>query len=325
MPNIIIPPRAMAEVLNQVVSERMPDWNEDIMQQIELEQQLDIVYTDGIYVEDSRQVENLLQPYLGDFAPKGTFTIGSHENKIEIAQIDLLIKAVDQAKFFDTRYPSYSQAGQDPLSQDFVTDFLNEFIMNQLYRETNQLSVNGVRIDRTVEGESSPFLTTFTGYDKLFADEILAGNLNTIVTGAITSSNIVERVQFALSQIPEKLNGLKIKIRMSRTMARWYSQNYKATHQYAVPVITTPTGTFAVVDDYDAMIVPILAMSGKNYFIIDIEENGKTNMIVLYPKTRSAFPELRFEGDKRNVAVMGEMFRRYGLRRYERTYVTRVA
>jgi hypothetical protein len=72
-------------------------------------------------------------------------------------------------------------------------------------------------------------------------------------------------------------------------------------------------------------VVMVENMVGKNYMVFDFEVDNTTNLFVLQHDTHPSVPVLRFEADKRDVAVMGEMFRCYGLRRYEYTYRTKVS
>jgi hypothetical protein len=325
MPNINLQPREIAETLNNVVAEVGADWQEKVTQPLELENSLQTVYCEHTYVEDSREVENILQPYLGDFAPKGTISIGSVENTLEIGQIDMKFKASDFNKFFNTRYPNYHQAGKDPLDNDFIGDFLNDFLNKQIIRELGRLSIFGVKAART-EGVAAPFLTTFTGFDKKIADLVTAGKVGTVTTGVITKTNIGTVIGAAMESLDATIRFEKGRVKMSKTMATWYSQWYKANHPYAAPVVTDPTGKFMMVDDYQVVIEPLQCMEGLNYFIIDMEVDMKTNMIIGKHKTLPALPQLRFESDaERGVNVMGELHRFYGLRRFEYTYKSKVA
>lgn len=324
MTSVDIPAAELAESLNQAVAVVNPEWQEEIQQEVELEGMLPQRFTPNTYVEDSRKVENILQPYLGDFAPKGAIQIGSVENKLEIAQIDMLIKAKDVKKFFETRFPKYVQAGKDPMATDFVSAFFGDFITKQIYRELNEITMHGVRVERT-EGVSAAFLTTFTGFDKRISDLVTDGKINEIAVGTINSTNIVAAVELAMDELPSKIRFKKGTVKMSKTWAKWYSANYKATHPYATAVTGAPTSMFNWVDDYDVTVVGLESMDGMNYFIIDMEIDGEANMITVQHNEIPVFPVLRFEKDKRDVAVMGEMYRCYGLRRYEYTYRSKVA
>lgn len=324
MTTVDIPSKVLAENLNQAVAVVNPTWQEEIGQEVELEGMLPKRYTPNEYVEDSRKVENILQTYNGDFAPKGVIEIGSVSNKLQIGQIDMLIKAKDIKKFFETRFPKYVQAGKDPMSTDFVGAFFGEFITKQIYRELNEITMNGIYAPRA-EGVAGAFLNTFTGFDKRITDLVADGKIHEIAVGAITKSNIVAAVQLAMEEVPEKLRFKKGTVKMSKTWAKWYSENYKGTHPYAMAVTDAPTSMFMWVDDYDVTVVGLNSMAGKNYFVIDMEIDGEANMITVMHDEIPEFPLLRFESDKRDVAVMGEMYRCYGLRRYEYTYRSKVA
>jgi hypothetical protein len=210
------------------------------------------------------------------------------------------------------------------METDFVKEFFGDFVTQAIYRELQEISINGVRVERT-EGSTAPFLTTFTGFDKRFNDLATAGKLNEIVTGAITASNVVEKVQFAMNELPQKLKWKKGVIRMSKEMAKWYSERYKALHPNATAINNNPTGTITQVDEYQVVIEPWECMFGKNYFVIDMQPDNISNMLVVHHDEVPTMPVLRFEADKRNIAVMGEMYRCYGLRRYEHTFRSKAA
>lgn len=318
---ISLPPtETIVESLNMVSPRLNPIWMERIQADNYVEREHPVRYADkGSYVRDYREINNVLQPYLGDFAPKSTIAVGSVKNDLQFAQIDLLIKATDLAKWLKTRYPNYSQVGQDPLANNFVSDFLNKFVIDEISRELQRLAFFGVRQERT-EGNTSAFLTTFDGYDKKITDLLAAQKLNEVVVGALTANDIVNQVQLAMEQIPSNIRYAKGQIKMSKTWATRYSRRYKALHEYAERDQQTKMVT--VVDDYQVEVVGLQEMEGLNYFIVDIFGEGESNMITVQDDMMPAMPVLRFEKDKRNIAVMGEMARCYGFERSEWTFIS---
>lgn len=320
-----------AEDLNRYVIDRAAEWQEPIKKSLQLETILTaengVVYTENTYSEDTRKMEGVVQAYQGRFTPKGDIVIGSHANKILRMKSDLQYDEEQMDTFWDSKYPQYEGSVNASFEDNpFIQDFLGEFYFNQWQREMDMVSVKGVATP-VVAGTPTSVLGSIDGFDKVFNDLIAAGKLNTIATGVITEQNIVAVVQATLASLDPDFYDESINIYMSPTHALWFSRAYKAMHPYAglVGDGMNQMKKALYVDDFNATIHSIKAMRGSQRFWIDVKVDGKSNMIVLKHKKKSDMPTLTFVPQIRGIQAKADWHRGYGLRRYEYTFVTKVA
>lgn len=316
----------LADVLNTAVIDLAEEFNQPIQQELEFENILDTVFTRETYAEASVEYENLIQAYQGKFTPTGTISIGSHHNTLQTMKSDLEFPEDMTEDFFNTQFPEYHPAGYNSMEEHpFVQMFLNEFFYNGWKTEMNKTSVKGVRVAPTVGTAGTP-LGAIDGFAKVFNDLITAGKLNTITTGIVNQTNIVDAIFNAIMEIPEDIRDIGGTVFIPTKWAIWYSQQYKKSHSNASPVVENPTGRFLLLDEFENfMLKPIKAMSGENRAYIDIKKNGKSNMIVGKHKTKPDMPQLTFYPKPRGLDATASWHRFYGLRRYEYTFVTKTA
>lgn len=316
---------ALSEALNTYVVDMAEEWHEPIMREMRFEQELDTVRCEEVYSEPAVEVAGVIQRYQGKFTPTGTIAVRSRQNWLENFKTDLEITE-DQIEFFaKTQFPAWHPSKSDSVEDNgFVQKFLNQFYFNQWKREMALVATKGVQVAVT-SGTAGTVLGSINGFQKVLGDAITAGNVSKLAIGAVSNTNIVAKVNEALLSLPEDLQGEKIRIFMPQTWSIWYSQNYKATHQYSAPVVEDPTGRKLLVDDFDAQIIPIRDMSGISEMWIDVAVNGKTNMIVGKHRSRPDMPSLVTVPTIRGLQVKANWHRFYGLRRFEYTYVTRTA
>lgn len=319
----------LAEGLNRVAIEYGEEWQEPLKKELDLEAILTaengVVYCENTYSEGEFEMEGTVQQYQGKFTPTGNIHLGSRENKLQRLKSDLEFDEEAMDKFWDSKYPQYEGSVNASFEDNpFLQDFLDEKYINQWKREMRMVAVKGVKTAVT-SGTPTTILGSIDGFDKVFNDEITAGNVPTITTGVLTATNILEKVQFALESIDEDLWDEGMNIYMGPKEALWFSRLYKKDHPYAQAMVNDPTAPALFVDDFNAKIHRIYNMRQSGRIWIDCKVNGKSNMIVGKHKFKSDMPTLTFVPQIRSIQAKADWHRFYGLRRFGFTYITKVA
>lgn len=319
----------LAEALNRYVIDFAEEWQEPLKKSLQLETVLEaengVVYTEHTYAEPTRKMEGVIQAYQGKFTPKSDIVLGSRQNTLDRMKSDLEFDEEQMDTFWNSRYPQYEGSVNARFEDNpFVQDFLSDFYLEQWKREMTTVSVKGVKTAIT-SGTPTSVLGSIDGFDKVFNQHIADGKLQTITTGALTSYNILEKVQTALETIDEELWDYGINIYMSPQQALWFSRLYKKEHPYAQAMVNDPTAPALYIDDFNAKIHRINAMRGSNRFWIDVKVDGKSNMIVGKHKYKPDMPTLEFVPLIRGIQAKADWHRFYGLRRFEYTFITKPA
>ena len=152
----------------------------------------------------------------------------------------------------------------------------------------------------------------FDGYNKIIADEITALNLTPIVTGALTSSNTVEKLDLVLNGVSEKWRYKKLKMFVSPQISRWYFSNYKTLNSGNAPnqkdVIRelmngkTLAEKAMYLDNSECEIVPAEGLAGSQRVIVCPQKN-----IILSHDSLADLETLTVEYMKRVFSIYMDM------------------
>jgi hypothetical protein len=317
---------ALGNAINAYIVEMAEEWQMPIRNALELETMIDTVYCLETYAETHASFENVVQAYQGKFTPSGNVAIGAVKNTLGKMKSDLHFTEDQFEQFGFSQYPDYHPAGQSTMEDNkFVQKLLNEFYINQWIHEINEVSVHGVAVAPTV-GTAGTVLGSCNGFNKIFADGIVAGNVNTVNTGIITEADIYDQLQStmdAVLAVQPKFAKMGGSVYMSPEQVIWYSRKYAAKHNNATPIINDPSGTFLLVDNYKKFKIRELTEKGNDDIWVDIHWMGKTNMICLKHKKYSDMPSLTAYPEARGLKLTSSWHRGFGLRRKELTYLTR--
>lgn len=317
---------ALANAINAYIVDMAQEWQTPIKNEMELEKVIDSVYCMETYAEPDVEFKNVIQAYQGKFVSSGEVTVGSHKNELQRMMSNIELNEEMLEKFGSSQFPLYHPAGQRTVADNgFVQKLLNELYFEAWKDEMNQVSVKGVRVAPTV-GTAGTVLGSCDGFNKVFADLVTAGKLNTITTGNITEEDIVDQIQMALDAIPKEISRQGGNIFLSPTQATWYSRKYKELHPRAIVVTNNPTEKMLLVDDYPKFkIIELTEREGATDIWIDIKYRGKTNMITGKHKVYSDMPTLEAYPNAKELKLTSSWHRFYGIRRYEFTFKTKAA
>lgn len=299
---------AAASGLNQFVQRFGSRIHQSMKQMLELENELPFVETEYAYTGQEVAITDILQPYQPQFTPNNEETYDGITSTLRPIKADLQFTAEQLEKFFAKWRANWFTPDSMDIERGYAAYILNNHVLPQLTEELNSASWAGVYSAPT-PGTAGAVLESVDGFKKAIADQITAGRLSPITTGAFTDSTIVDQVRAFCDDIPEPYRYRTGKIFMSKTLAQKYSDRYKAQYQGNSAVIADPNGLRLRVDDYNKQIVGITAMEGSSRIVCALD-----NMESLIIGTRTGFPRFfnfRFQEFDRTLKCMAEIYRFY--------------
>lgn len=253
------------------------------------------------YAIGSATQTEVLQPFQHAWTPKGTSSFDAIINKVRQVKIDYEISEIDQL------YQSYicemADESKHRSKWEFVRWLVSNQIMPKVAEEMDHNSYNGVYAAPT-PGTAGASSTSVNGFKKVIEDLITAGDLTPVATGAIDATNILDKVEGFVDDLPAKYQAMKAPILMSSTNARkyWrdYRNNFGGNNNYQ-------DNNNLKVDATNKMVIGIDAMNGSDRFI----HTPKANMLVMFDKI--SYPaNLETQVDKRVINLLGDFKRGYG-------------
>lgn len=210
-------------------------------------------------------VTDVLQAYQCAFTPKGGVNFESVDNPLYKIKFDFEFSCEDMEIWYESWMAEWYEIHKDSKDWAFPKYIYNEILIPKMIEEQNNNYYNGVAVTPT-PGTATTSVGSMTGLKKKIADAITAGKLVPIVTGAITSSNIVDKVeamQDALPPIYQKAGG---NFYMSQTMANWYWRDYRGSFGTGNGILGNPNDGLKI-DNSNKNIIGMASMEGSQRII----------------------------------------------------------
>jgi hypothetical protein len=286
---------------------------------LELEPMLPTRLSDGeYYVVENATATEVMQPYQGGFTPKGSVAHDEQAIRVRPIKLDLEFTEVDLAKWFNSWKVSRMEAGRDPMAWTFPRYIYEKEILPKFNDDLNRASWLG-EYSAPAPGVAGDALDSVDGFKKVIASEITAGKIVPFVSGAITSSNIRQKVEDFLASIPDHITAKGGKILMSPTLRRWYVYDYRGEFTQLGTITNPETGKRTVfADDYNIELQSVATMSGSQRMIF--LPNGRENMVMVARQGYAVYPELTFDTAPRVLQMYGTIYRGYGFEYPQEVY-----
>lgn len=182
--------------------------------------------TDHTYVAPTAVLTDVIQAYQCQFTPKGGVTLDQVANTLDQLKVDISITCDDINKFYASWLSDWYEIGKDPKVWSFAKYLWTKLILPKVNEELNWNYYWGVKAAPT-PGVAGSSVASMTGLSKKLDDYVTAGKLVPITTGAITTSNVVDRVETFVAALPPAQKRRPGAILVSQTIYEWYYKNYR--------------------------------------------------------------------------------------------------
>lgn len=299
---------AAASGLNQFVQRFGNRINQTLQQELEFERMLPFVDTEYAYTGQDVTIGSILQPYQTQFTPNNSETYDGITSFLKPVKVDLEFSADQLEKFFAKWRANWFTPNPDDTQRGYADYIINNHILPTVAEDLNNASWAG-EYSAPTPGTAGAVLESVDGYKKAIADQVTAGRLTPITTGALVENTMVAQVRDFIKDIPEPYRYRSGKIIMSKSNVQKYSDNYRATYSYGAGVEKEPNQVYVDVPDLNKMLVGVTAMEGSDRMICVFD-----NLESMIIGTRTGFPRyfnFRFEPEDRKLKVFAEIYRFY--------------
>lgn len=154
-----------------------------------------------------------------NFTPTANaLAFGARTLKVRGIKVDLLL--IPQV--LEKTWLGKMKSAKDPVDmpfEAFIMSYINSKIKENLRLQAIYRGVYNA-------AGTTP-LTTMDGYLKLIADEITATNIAPIVTGAVTSANVVDKIEQTYDGLGEAYKGASTIMKCNPQIFDWYNRKYR--------------------------------------------------------------------------------------------------
>jgi hypothetical protein len=279
--------------------------------------------TGEYYVTENMESSEILQPYQGQFTPKGTLTHSENAIRVRPIKIDLTFSEAQLEKWYYAWQNSYFEGGKDPRNYSYAQYVLEREITPKLQDDLNSVAWLGSYAAPT-PGTAGDSVDSVDGFKKVIADAITAGKIpaaNVYNSGTLSVSNMRDQVEGFLDSIPEALTSKGGKILCSPQLVRWYVRDYRGEYS-SIPSLYNPeAGALrpVLVDAYNVELVPIATMAGSQRMVF--LANGRDNMIWVDRAGYATYPNFIFDTAPRVLQCYATIYRGYGFEFPSEIYV----
>lgn len=169
---------------------------------------------------------------------------------------------------------AWRKKGQDPSDWPFAAYVLSK-IMAKLQQEFEVAVWQGV--EETTPSAGDYLRQTFDGYLQIIVEALTAGDINAVATGAITGSNIIEKLRLmwasVLSQYKENGTDILMSYAMYDVYRIAYKDAYKIDPAYVDITNSGYRGVTFELGNGNTRIIPVNGMAGSNRIVITPREN----------------------------------------------------
>jgi len=269
----------------------------------------------GEYVNTNSTRSTFLQPFQKQFTASGDITFTPYKNLARRIKMDVLIDNLHE--LFDTYLAEMMvDEKRTPDNYPFMKWFFDNHVIPGIQEEINAISVKGEYAAPT-PGTPGASLESTDGVFTIIGNEITAGNLtNVITTGAITSANVVDKLEQFHKDLPAEWKKIAGPIFLAEDILEMYRYTYR-DDKGMLPSID-------VNNPYDRLwgtsktLIGLPDLNGSQRIMFTpIGTSG--NLLKLYDQLVMPTPTVQlFE---RSVKILGDMHRGYGFQTLDAVFV----
>ncbi|MBA4304615.1 MAG: hypothetical protein C0424_10360 [Sphingobacteriaceae bacterium] len=225
-----------------------------------------------------------------NFTPtSNALAFGSRNLKVRGMKVDLLLIPEVLQKTWLGRMKK-AQDVMDMPFEAFIMDYIAQKVRENIWTKALYLGVYNA--SGTTPG------ATMNGWNKIIADEITATNITPVVTGATTSTNIIDHIEAVYDAIGEAYKNGTGEIKVKPRFFDWYNRRNRSLH--------------GAHNNYEGMKMGRIPLDGTSWEIVRDPGLGSSNRIIATPKVNQVLgvssDSMTFDFQKfdRSVKVLGD-------------------
>lgn len=292
--------------------------NQTLRQGLEFEADLPKVSCDYAYQGQDVDVADVLQPYQKAFTPVNTETFNGPLNILQIGKVDLSFDWGELIDFYNKWMCNWFEAGKSTTEWTYPRFIMETAILPKFIDELNAASWAGEYAAPT-PGTAGASLTSFDGFKKKIADAITATSLTPIATGAFVSTTMVAQITAFCAALPIRYRYVEGVIEMSKTNAQLYASDWAAKFPGREVVEKEHDKQYLRVDHFNKRIIGRTSMEGSSRIVLRFP--SLPSMIIGTRTGLPVMPQFRFQEVDRELKVLSEFYRFFGIETFKHMFV----
>jgi hypothetical protein len=250
------------------------------------------------YVLTEMEVAEMMQPYQTAWTPKGTVSFKPEIIKARPVKVDFPFTP----KALEASWIGFLKTNNSSPEEYPFVKYIYEKIIERVIRDLNSCIINGVYVAPT-PGTPGAAATSFNGLRKVVVDAIAAGKITAFATGALSTANIVDKVEALCDSVDEQFKGQPLTLIMSNTWKTAYFRRKRADFGGNTDYSAEKT----LVDFTNVEIKTPTYMNGSNRLIISPPSN-----ILLVEDGVNEEEKMIVQANRRELEVMMDFKRGVG-------------
>ncbi|MGB4775710.1 MAG: hypothetical protein WBP45_11085 [Daejeonella sp.] len=154
-------------------------------------------------------------------ATSNALNFGARIGKVRGIKVDLLLVPQVLEKTWLGKMKKIGDQTDLPFEK-FIMDYISQKIAENLLLK----AVYG----GTYNAAGTTAAATMDGFLKLIADEITATTIAPVVTGAITSTNVIDKLELVYDSLGEAYKGMPTEMKVNPQIFDWYNRKYRSLY-----------------------------------------------------------------------------------------------
>lgn len=255
----------------------------------------------------------VLQAFQKAFTAKGTVSFTPYISNVFRLKVDFLLDNIDEIVdgYLNFMYDETKTRAEWPIAK-YIIEF---HLVPSMIEELNTALCRGSYVAPT-PGTAGNSIDSMDGLQTIIADEITATNLVPIVTGAIASTDAVDKLETFADAIDPKYANKGGVILCSKTVERYYKTDYRASFG---TTNDKDAKNNTKLDNYNISLVGVEGW-GTSHRLLFTPTGAKGNLLYLYDKifTPKTF---QVQQDKRDVVMMADFHSGAGFNTLDEVFV----
>ena len=262
------------------------------------------------YVTTTSRRTEFLQPWQKGWQPKGGVEMIPYVNKIFALKMDHTQE--DLHALHDTYLAFLQDESKLPSEIPFVKWLVDTHIIPGMTEELRTMSVVGV-FDAPTAGTAGASIDSADGIFTIVGNEITAGNITPIITGAITSSNVVDKIELFHKSLPSEHRSRPGQVFCPADMVEDYKYGYRAAFGTNLDF----NGPTLKIWGTQKELVGLDALNGTDKLLYT-PTGANGNLLKMYDKIVMPTPTVQLE--KRDVHILTDFHRGWGFNTLEEVF-----
>jgi hypothetical protein len=246
------------------------------------------------------EVSGVVRPAQPQNFISGTNNVKFTTRMMKVRGAEINVKLIPK-EAINSYLGKFLKKGTDPYDMPFISAIMEDILASAAHEITKLAIWKGVW---NANGTSASDVCD--GFLKVITDAIAAGEISTtignmVATGAITATNVIDKVEMIVDGIAEEWQSEQLYMYVSPKIFKWYKRAYRAIYGQNQDYAGMEKTGMIQLDGEDTYLVREIGLSGSQRIVCTPKENAYIGV-----DSVSDYGTLRTELFERQIKLMGD-------------------